>query len=175
MNQSIEDLKHIPLSDHDIKRMCDGKVKVIMYSDLKKYKTLDQLLKPYGSVIILYRTGENYGHWCCLNKINKNTVEFFDPYGNMVDLDLKWTDEKTRKQLGQDLPLLSKLMYDSPYRLDYNHHKFQNIKDASLATCGRWCVLRILLKDLTLKQFSKIFLKKKKSPDSIVTELSANL
>ena len=56
------------LSDGDIKRFLKGHTKIIQYKDLKKYNNIDDLLAPYGHVIILYMTAPNYGHWTLIMK-----------------------------------------------------------------------------------------------------------
>lgn len=165
-----------PLSDSDLRKLIEGHAKVVLYSNLKGYSSLNELLNcPGQSIFLLYQQAPNYGHWTCLFK-QGNRIEFFDPYGINVDDELKWTDPSMRKQLHMDKPWLSKLLYESPphYTLIYNQHPFQK-RGNDINTCGRWCVLRLLFKNLSLEQFVELFGKsniKKKSLDSIVTLLT---
>ena len=43
-----------PLSKDDLIKSFNGKVKVLLYSDLKNIKNVKELLSPYNRVIILY-------------------------------------------------------------------------------------------------------------------------
>ena len=169
MNDILDEYKKKPLSNKNILKLLDGKTKIVLYPQLKKYKTLDQLLYPYDSCVLLYMTKENFGHWCCVIKIDDKTVEFFDPYGTFPDDQLKMIPEYFRKVSGQNYPHLTWLLYHSPYKLTYNHHKFQK-NGADVQTCGRHCATRILLKEMPLKQYIELF--KGANPDDIVTFLT---
>jgi hypothetical protein len=167
----INKLKGKSLSDTDVIKLCGGDVKVILYSDLKKFKTLDQLLKPYGSVIILYRQGDSYGHWTALNKLSETEIEFFDPYAYVPDMELDWNHETVNDKLGQSNTLLINLLVNSPYQVSYNHHRFQSMT-AGVATCGRWVCLRVIFKDLSLKEFIMLFKCPKSKADDLATYLT---
>lgn len=159
------------LSDQDILRLINGKAKIVLYPDIKNYKSIDQLLYPYGAVIILYLTRKNYGHWTTLFKLNDNTLEMFNSYGTYIDDDLDYIPENFRISSGQSYPLLGWLMYYSPYKLTYNEHKFQK-RGRNINTCGRWVALRLLYRHLSLKEFHNLF--KGKDSDKIVTLLTEN-
>jgi hypothetical protein len=171
LKSEIKKLEGKALSGDDIIKLCGGRVKIVVYSDLDEFTDLDDLLEPYGSVVILYRTSKNFGHWCGLNMINKNTVEFFDPYAFTIDSELAWVDKNTRKQLEQEHTTLSHLLLASNYNIDYNHIRFQS-KERGINTCGRWCSLRCIFKELTLKDFAKLFKCSKGETDWLVTYLT---
>lgn len=59
----MSDIKNLPLSSEDIKKLLNGKTKIILYPDLKKYKDIDSLLYPYNNVVILY-----------INNYDENTI-----------------------------------------------------------------------------------------------------
>lgn len=171
LKQQIAKEKAIALSDSEVLRLVDHKAKVIIYNELKKYNTLDELLHPHGAVFLLYETRPDFGHWVAVIKRNNDTIEFFDPYGIFPDEELQWTNTHTRKMLGQDVPYLTSLLYHSPYpNLEYNEHKFQKLKD-DVNTCGRWSALRIATKEMSLEQFKKLF--HGKNSDDLVTILTA--
>jgi hypothetical protein len=167
--KTLNEHKSIPLSDLDVMRLVQNKAKVLTYGDLANFDTLDEVLEPYGSIFLLYEAKPNFGHWCCVFKMEDNTIEFFDPYGGFPDTQLDYIPEYFRKVSGQYYPHLSALLYESPYNLTYNEHKFQK-HGPNINTCGRWCALRMALKDLTLKQFSKLF--KTKYSDYLATLLT---
>lgn len=171
MNSLIDRLKTVPLSNTDIINACDGKTKIVLYSDLYKYKSIDALLKPYDCVVLLYETKPRYGHWVCLLKYG-NTVEFFDSYGYFIDEQLKFINNDFKKQNHEDKPYLSMLLLQSPYKLISNNYNFQK-KNKDVASCGRHVCLRLILRDLNLKQYTDLFKNDKNNADSIVTYLTA--
>lgn len=165
--KDIEHLKNIALSDKDVLDLVEGKATIMLYSDLHKYKTLDDVLKPYGAIFLLYEIKKDYGHWCAVFKQDNDTVEFFDPYGKFLDTELEWIPTQFRKISNQWYPHLTALFYHSPYKnLIYNQYPFQK-KGNNVKTCGRWSALRIMFRDLPLDDFASLFLGKKS--DDLVT------
>lgn len=163
---NIEKYLNYPLSDHDVMKLVHNKANIILYPEIYKYNTIDELLEPYGSAFILYEWKPNFGHWVTLNKIGDNTIEFFCSYGVIPDDHLGWVPKNFRKKSHQNFSYLTRLLYESPYNVDYNEYPFQK-KGSGISTCGRWAGMRILLKDIPLKKFAKIF--KHKNGDELVT------
>ena len=101
-----------PLSDTEIKRILGKSTKLLTYPDLAKYSDLNQLLPaPNDFAVILIVEDETRdvisGHWTALLKYD-NVFEFFDPYGNPPDYDLKkWMTKEQRAKLREDKPYLS--------------------------------------------------------------------
>lgn len=171
IQQIIDEYKAISLSDSDVMRLVNNKARVLIYKDLKHYKTLDDMLGPHSAVFLLYETRPDYGHWVAVFKHDPTTIEFFDPYGIFPDEQLKWTNTHTRKILGQNVPYLSALFYESKYpNLTYNNYKFQK-EGAGINSCGRWSALRIALRDMDLEEFKKHFYGK--NSDDLVTILTS--
>ena len=82
------------LSDEDIRTILGSNTKIIKYSELSKYRDLDELLPNLlDYVIILYEDNLDTRHWTGLLKYN-NLYEFFDPYGLIPDKELSWTSLK---------------------------------------------------------------------------------
>lgn len=169
--QLLTQLKAKALSNDEISRLLDGRVKILTYPELSRYKNIDQLLSPYGCAIILYQTKKNFGHWIALIKQGRNVIEHFDSYGIKPDNELKFVKYNMRRELGQDYPHLTYLLYHSPYRLSYNQYHLQKMKK-NISTCGRWSVARCILKDIPLDQFVDLFKMKGYSPDDVVTMLT---
>jgi hypothetical protein len=161
MTTTLDKLKKYastPLSDRDIMSALDGKTRIVLYRDLYNYPDIDDLLYPYDSCVILYETSPAKGHWTALIKIidKKNTtIEFYDPYSNFPDTQQKYIPEPFLSQSGQNVPVLSYLLINCnpKYQISYNQHKFQKFAQ-DIQTCGRWCLLRIICKDMNLKDFS---------------------
>ncbi len=161
------------LSSDDISDYLDGKIKIITYKELRKYQSIDQLLHPYDVVAILYETRPNYGHWTLMYKMN-GMIYFFDSYGLVIDDELKFVNENLREQLGESYKYLTRLVYLSPYELDYNPYQFQDLKK-NVTTCGRWVLLRYSWRELNIDQFYQLLKKLRKeynlTYDQIVTKL----
>jgi hypothetical protein len=176
MKKLIKNLKKKSLSNSDILNGTYGKAKLYTYPQLSKFKTLDDAFDGCDSIVLLYLQTPNYGHWCCLNKINNNLVEFFDPYGYVIDSELKWVNKKTRKELKQECPNLSKLLIKSRYQLSYNEYEFQSEKK-DINTCGRHCIIRICYRKIPLETYKKMFKSviKMGNPDDIVTILTYDI
>jgi hypothetical protein len=176
MNTALKHYEQIALSNKQILKLLDGKANIILYPEIINFNSLDEILEPYGSCIILFESKPNFGHWCALNKINSNLVEFFNPYGGYPDDSLSMISMEFRIKSNQLHPYLSILMMDSPYELSYNEHKFQK-KGNSINTCGRHCVVRTLFKNLNLKQYTELInllcYEFDLNPDGLVTLLTA--
>jgi hypothetical protein len=162
------------LSNFDIAKLLNNKIKIVTYSEIANYKTIDELLKPYNQIIILYESSKNMGHWCACWKKGK-MIHMFDSYGLFIDDELKFVKNKTFKEKSnQDYPYLTKLIYDSKYELDYNDHRLQRFS-SGISTCGRWCVLRLLNKNLSTDAFYHKVKEASKmadmTPDEFVTKL----
>lgn len=154
-NDILKRYEDIALSDKEVLDLVDKKANLILYPQLHNYEMIDQILNPYGACIILYESQPNYGHWCCIFKIDDNTLEFFNPYGGYPDINLEQIPYNFRKESNQDYPHLSWLMYNSNYNLTYNQHKFQKY-DQDVKTCGRWCALRLNCRSMPLEEFYKM-------------------
>lgn len=145
---------------------------VVGYPDLTNYNTVDEVLGPSTSCVILYETRANVGHWVCLFKRDDETLEFFDSFGEKPDRQLKHVSTHFRHVLGEQVPLLTHLLNQSPYKtIIFNNVKLQR-QSSSINTCGRYCVLRLLKRKLTIEQFRKLLTREGQTPDEVVTELT---
>jgi hypothetical protein len=156
------------------------KCKIITYKELANCRDIDELLNPYDCTVICYLTGSmEYGHWTCLFK-NQKGINYFDSYGKPPDnpLDYKSINPDVRKMSHEDYCHLLEMLEECTKegnRVFYNQFKYQD-NNPMTATCGRWCLSRILLKDKTTKQFHKIIQEccsiEKCSPDELVVMLT---
>jgi hypothetical protein len=137
------------LSGNDIVKLI-GKPPVL-YSDLKNYKTLNQLLGRESYVVLLYQTSsKTTGHFvCCF--IRAGTIHFQDSYSFKYDTEQQYTpyDEPLPRYLTQ-------LIESDGRPVVWNKHDYQ-AKSSSVATCGRWSCLRILLKSISDMDFQHLF------------------
>ena len=171
----IEAIEADPLSDADIKRVLGSDCRIIKYSQLKRYNSIEALLsKDVDYVILLYQDQPNRGHWCCLSRY-ANTIEFHDPYGTYPDKELLWIPMKMRKQLKQDKPYLTYLFDKTDMGVIYNNVKYQDL-DGDIKTCGSHCahrIYRLIHNSMTLKDYYKYMTTMKKRTKHTYDELVA--
>jgi len=114
--------------------------KIIKYSELAKYKTIEDLLPNNEDfVIILIESHRNEGHWTTCCRKNDKYI-WFDSYGLAVDAELNFISNKIKNILGEDKRFLSKLLKNHQYT--YNKVKYQS-EENGINTCGRWVILFI--------------------------------
>lgn len=133
--------------------------KAILYEDMHKINTIDELLP---CTLILYQLA-HIGHFCCVFE-NKEGINFFDPMGKMIDASLKYV-KFNKKDTHHDFTYLIKLFLNSNKKVIYNEYAYQK---AGTMTCGYWCALRMLFSYLTNEEFHDIFKVLKFKDDKIV-------
>lgn len=139
--------------NYEISEALDGKVNIMTYDELEELNTIDDVLGPHDKAVILYSTSESYGHWVCLWK-HENTINFFDSYGYFPDDERKFIPEAYLKLKYNKIPHLTALLYKCKYPIRYNEYKLQN---ETTHTCGRWCIVRLLLDNLNEHDFYNVF------------------
>lgn len=160
----------VSLSNDDISEYLGNKVNILRYDQLNDYSNIDDVLDPYGRAVILYfwKAKPCVGHWTCVFKTPRNTIEFFNSYGTVPDKTLNDIPLAFKKSHGEDFKTLTKLLYDSGYEIEYNDKCLQQ-NDSSV--CGRYCILRLCCEDIPIEQFQKLFTKNKKRNDELVLQL----
>lgn len=147
INNDIDEL----MSDTDIK-MYDPSIRVVKYSELQNYKTINQLLKKKKDYIILLIEDEmNSGHFVAIlrythKSYNKPVIEYFNSYGYKPSFELSKIDNNINNELGQNEPWLNYLLDSAldKYIVIYNTKRLQKLQNG-INTCGKWCILRITL------------------------------
>jgi hypothetical protein len=141
-NPKIERIIEDPIGDDDIRAYLPDS-KIMKYSELARYKTIEDLLpEPVDYAFLLYEDSPNKGHWVCVSRYGK-TIEFFDSYGGAPDTQLGWVSCPRRRSLGQGRPMLTDLFNKSKASIVYNPIKYQGESD-DINTCGRHCLFRII-------------------------------
>ena len=143
----------------------------VLYSDLKKYSSISQLLGKFGYVVILYQKTGFDGHYVALFEDKDGNLNFQDSYGFKPDVPINM------KLLPYDEPLpryLTMLLEKSARKLIVNNYDYQSRKP-NTADCGRHACLRIRLRNLSNDQY-RTLLTHNKSPflnsDNCVTMLT---
>jgi hypothetical protein len=142
-DKETEKIIETPLGDDDIKYYLPDS-KIMKYSDLKKYKNIEDLLKKNKDyVFILYEDSHNKGHWTAIMRYDPY-IEYFDSYGGVVDNPLSWIDKDQQKKLNQDTKLLSNLFNKTKMKVIYNPIDYQEDNmNKDINTCGRHSVFRV--------------------------------
>lgn len=157
----INRLKRKPISDLDILRVI--KTRIVKYSQLKNFRNLDDIFVNGSFVILIENPVSKIGHWVCVVKrgVGKNAVvSYFDSYGRKPDPKL---------YLGNGHPYLTDLLLGSGYPVEYNTIDYQG---RGMSTCGRHCIVRIIMKDRPLSDYKK-FMNFFRNDDELVTAITS--
>ena len=124
---------------------------VLLYRDLHRYNSIDELFYEDNLRIILIESKKNYGHWVSLIK-SGDTYIYFDSYGQSPDHWVQIFKGFYRTLLGENPAEFKRLSLGR--KLIYNKVKFQG-KDSS--TCGRWQIAwtEFYNRGYSLKEFQK--------------------
>ena len=145
-----------PLSGAEIFKLTG--VYPILYSDLNKYKTLEQLLGSKKYCIILYQTSsKTSGHYNAIG-INGNGDPYqFDPYG-YPDIKIQQLSQFDKKLPDYITPLLEDYANRKNKKVILNNIDFQS-KAGNIADCGRWSGIACLLtKRFSFEEIANLFL-----------------
>jgi hypothetical protein len=151
----IKNAESISLSDSDILTALDGKCSLMAYEDLEHYSDIESVLGEHGACVILYQTSsDTNGHWISLFKhpTKQDTLIFFDSYGFPIDSELKLSKFNLRVHNGEVVPHLTHLIEQSTYKVESNNFKYQSNRQND-NECGRYVIVRLLFRDLDIKQF----------------------
>ena len=167
--------KYQSLNGFDLVKMYGGSnpPNIWTYKDIHN-KSIDKLLGQTGKCIILFLNSENYGHWCALYR-NRYGINFFDSYGNKPDSQYDFIPQGMAKSLNGYIRELTSKLYGEKLKgipVHYNDYRLQDWNDKDIATCGRWCVVRLQYPEISVKDFGEIFLDRSLRPDDIVVELT---
>lgn len=131
-------------SSEDMKKYLgdDIEKKIIIYTDFKKYKNINELLTYDGDYrIILWRQSENSGHWTLLLRYG-DVIEHFDSYAKQPYYSLNYSKGKNIF-LDQKKIYYQRLLKNASFKVIYNGFRFQSEK-INIATCGRHLLLRLI-------------------------------
>jgi len=160
-----------PISNFDIERKLKGNTRIVYYEDLNNYENIIPLLDK-GSLVILYTSKPDYGHWTALVRTPEG-IEYFDPYGDNIEEAKKNTNPDFLKETNQYNNRLAELLERASLfnNIHYNNHKLQK-HSKSISTCGKHVISRIIHRNLPIDEYnqelmdlSKVL---KKTPDEIV-------
>jgi hypothetical protein len=150
-----------PLSNFQLESALGKGTKTIVYADLHKYNTIEELLPKVGDFqIILLRDSPKQGHWITIERKSPDLYYYFNSFGESYNQDLYLISSSIRKMLGSYDNFLNDLLKGK--KVEYMNKKLQ--QDYS-AVCGRWCVLFIIMTTklmYSMKEFINFIRDKKK-------------
>ena len=162
-----------PLSDSKVKDALGEGTRILKYSELKNYKTIDELLPDVNSFFICLLEEElNSGHWVACMRLDSG-LYYFNSYAAKYDTDISVIPLCIRRILGEDKREFSRLFGGK--ECGWNKTVLQGAKSQ---VCGRYVVLAITM--MAFLQYSPVefveFVKEKskttgKSCDEVVAQL----
>ena len=170
------------LNLHEINKISGKNSILITYPELQEYDNIYDIFIDYNvdNFVLLYQTGDNYGHWCTVfirPFTNGKEIEFYDPYGEEIDENLnvmkKYYDKLSKNSDYIYYPHLTRLLLNTPKNIkihynDYPHQKYS----PKIATCGRHVGFRLLHDFLTIDDYSDLF--GDKHIDNKIVEITDN-
>jgi hypothetical protein len=169
------------ITDNDIERFFGKEASkyILLYSDLSRYKSINQLLpKKKDFKIILIEEKQLQGHWIAILRYDQ-TIEVFNSYGTKPSSELNLLSKHQKEALNENVKWLNLLLNKAipKFKVIYNTKRFQKV-DPNVNTCGRFVLLRILMFlyfNQNLKSFIKFMnllqLKLQLNGDQIVSSL----
>jgi hypothetical protein len=177
--EKLKEIKAYALSNQDIQHILEPDTKILSYPEFCEMDSIDEAFDLLGRCIFLFLTeSPTSGHWLAMIK-KKGYIIYFDPYGDRPEEQRKWISEEQLYALGESEPCLMNLLKQSGYKVYSNTVDYQKEKK-DYNTCGRWCVARLILKDLDDKQFFNLIKQEMKkynlqSPDDWVSLFTYSL
>lgn len=153
MDNLINNIESIPLSGKDLQdmamKMGNLKTKWILYEDLARFTTIEQLMGNLNTVFVLlqiigHSVKPQIGHWISLSIDDKGIVNYYDPYGLTIEQDLIITNNRD---------LFSKLLKSSTVNINRNRH--QSIRE-NQNECGRHTVVRSIFHFMNNDQYHSL-------------------
>lgn len=180
--EEANQIKLEPLDDSQMRALCGPGTKIVLNGELEKYNNIDELLPKDTDCFILLYGPPSQGHWVLVARYG-NTIEYFNSYGGeygSIDECTRWYEDMPAEKLeGGGTPYLHGLLEKDKdkYEILYNVYPFQDLRNMSISTCGRWCALRwkAIQDGISLENFIKIIKDvghmTKMSNDEIVADL----
>lgn len=160
-----------PLSDEDIRTLCNGATAVKTYPELSAFDTAAQIMKDGRCALLYLTTSDSEGHWTGVLR-TPHGVEYFDSYGHAPDEPLTWLTPAKAVKLHELQHHLTRVLRNAARDgtpVTYNKRPFQSRSNRSMATCGRHVACRLLCNDMTLPQYAAMIDDSGMDADEFVT------
>jgi hypothetical protein len=161
-----------PLSASQVESALGLGTRILKYSELKNYETINDLLPNINDfVILLLEDSQNHGHWTCLMKYDNDKYYYFNSYGKKYDTDLSVVPMCIRRILGQENKEIARLLDGKT--CSWNKNAFQNERSQ---VCGRYCILAVSMitkMGFSPPDFERFLLEKSKLANKSVDSMIA--
>jgi hypothetical protein len=156
------------LSDSDMKAMLPY-ANIMTYTQLASafadgYSIYD-LMGPGKTLVLLYLTKTNHGHWTCVFERHNGSIECFDSFGFVPDDQLTFVPKHFKKESQQNHTYLLRMLAATGVPIHYNKDQLQTMSP-HVNTCGRHVICRIAMRKLLIDDYVKMF--HNTNPDEIV-------
>ena len=158
---AIQKLKHTPVGIDDLKKLVPAKCVVVKLKSLKK-KFRGSVFKGLrGMIVLLPSKVSKMGHYVTLIP-RKHHIEYWSSLGK--------SPAQESALLHDDEGIMSDLL---GRHFIYNRTRLQS-GDFSIKTCAMFCVARLFLSDLKLREFNNLFKGSMtaNTPDDLVSLMS---
>lgn len=172
LNSDIQNKINKPLQSSVLEELG---FKVVNYLDLFKYNKIEEIVDEKGVILYTPISQKQLGHYSCL-WLKNNSLFYWCSYGYNLNYTaskseyMKYTVEKDEEYL---ITLVKEFIGRGGV-FSVNHIKFQKL-DSNVSTCGRYCIIRLIKRNLTHEEFYKFFKLKiypNISNDELVTMLT---
>ena len=144
LKSAIDSLKHTAVSIHDLRKLVPPRCKVVKLAALKGKHRSEVFKGVRGIIILLPSTVSPQGHYvACLPR--KNHIEYWSSLGN--------SPAKESTLLHIDEGIIDNLL---GRHFIYNRTRLQS-GDFKIKTCAMFCVARMFLSDLKMREFNSLF------------------
>jgi hypothetical protein len=157
------------LSDSDMRKW-------LPYANIMTYTQLAEafaaglsiydLMGPGKTLVLLYLTKANHGHWTCVFERHNGGIECFDSFGFIPDDQLTFVPKDFKKESMQNHTYLLRMLAATGRPIHYNKDPLQAMSH-KINTCGRHVICRIALRKMHIDDYVEIF--KGSTPDEVVT------
>jgi hypothetical protein len=158
----IDEKEDAPLSFKNIANILGEDKKACgfyMYDSLNSVTPANFYAKPCAIILMQNKkSGDPTGHFFAILK-HRNFIEHFDSYGFTIDDELRITGEP---------PYIKQMLNEQAKPVMETKYKFQSLKNDS-ETCGRWCAVRVKMRDMLPSEFHDFFETPVVSKDQKVT------
>lgn len=155
---------HDGTSNEDLMAMTHNQTNWILYEDLykayKQGKTLDDLMKNDG-LIVMYEVNEDgSGHWTLITRSkDRNTYRFVDSYNYKPDQEFKFITSDMRKKYHETEPIVAELLLQQMRKgkkIEYNQMHLQS-NNHNVGTCGNYASFFYNNRYIPLKRLQRFF------------------
>ena len=161
LKRIVNSLKHTPVSIQDLRKLVPPKCKVVKLNDLKGKHRSDVFKGVRGMIVLLPSTVSPQGHYVAILP-RKNHIEYWSSLGN--------SPAKESTLLHIDEGIIDNLL---GRHFIYNRTRLQS-GDFKIKTCAMFCVARMFLSDLKMREFNSLFKSgmTASTPDDLISIMS---